>query len=141
MAHENSIALELPLRGSNEDHLEIFASVGARWGAYMAECVGVGLRLAARAGVSTVRQYSEKLKALEPSADATILADNVERLRIRPDATVITYQIAVSRADLATICNDLSRSGYRKNQTARFRVSAWRAFKLALREAGKMRVH
>jgi hypothetical protein len=136
------ISFELPIRGSNEDHLDIFAEAGATYGGILAEKIAAGFRQAKRAGVATatVVQYAKALKNFGLAADAAILAVKVARYALPPDATVKQYLTRVARGDLESMRADLVRRGYRENQIVRFRVSAWRAFKLALREAGKITV-
>jgi hypothetical protein len=133
-------SFELPIRGSNEDHLDIFAEAGATYGVVLGEKASANIRQAARAGVATVSEYAKALHSFGLAADAAILAVRVARFLLPPDATVRKYLIMERRADLELMCANLRRD-YRANQIARFRVSAWRKFKLIVRESEKTRAH
>jgi hypothetical protein len=133
------LSFRLPIPRSNELHLELFAEEGARHGADKAERINASLRQAARAGVATVRKYEKQLKAFMLAAELAQLVANLDRLSLRPEATFTEYLVALARLDFEETCSDLRRRGYHENCVARFRVSAWRAFKLAIREAGRTR--
>lgn len=134
---------QLPVRGSNADHLNIFTTAAETYGTGVAERVASTMRMAKRFGLegATVGDWLKKMRVLGLAADAAGIANLAGRRGVRQSATVDQYFVAVVRGDLEDACDDLRRRGYRDNQVARFRVRAWRAFKLALRRATQMRSH
>jgi len=135
------LLFKLPLRGSNEDHLDVITGAGETYGAGIAERTAANMRIAERLGLEckTVRDFLNELRAVGLPVIATQIAICASRLSVRISATVNRYLIAVVREDLEGTCSDLRRRGYRENQIRRFRVKAWRVFKLNLREAAKYR--
>jgi len=136
-------SFNLPLRGSNDDHLDIFASEGEAFGAALGEQVASNLRIASGHGLkgASVRDYLGALARAGLFVQSASEGVRFARLGVGLDATFERAMIATVRGDLRVNSDNLIRRGYRDNQVARFRVCAWRAFKLAIREAEKMKAH
>lgn len=141
MAEDTSLALDLPVPRSNEDHLEMFATAGLVVGSELAARIGLSLRLATGAGVSCLNDWLSTLTSHRLLADAANVAANARKVALPLETGVRQYFVAIVRSDLQMISRGLRSRGYRENQVARFKVSAWRSFKLKLREAERIRIH
>ena len=139
-----SITIDVPLPRSNEDHLEIFAAAGEKFGAALAEQIAANLRVAASCGLkgASVGKYLEKLSALGLVAGAEAERARLASLGICRDASHRSSLMATALGDIEFCCKqDLLRRGYRANQVARFKVRAWRAFKITIRKTLDAKVH
>lgn len=134
---------DLPLPRTNEDHLDMCAAAGAAYGALLGERVALVRRIAIKCGLlgKNVRAYLEALTAAGLAAAAAAEGGAFARLGVGYEAALDGAMMVVALGDLNGTSQDLRRRGYRQNQVARFRVSAWRVFKLAIREATKTRAH
>lgn len=138
------VLIDLPLPRSNEDHLEMFSQAGERLGAWLAEQVAGNLRTAAKCGLkgASISKYLEALSSFGMSDRAREERERLQALGVGLTASYQSGQFATALGDIQFCCRqDLERRGYRETQVARFKLCAWRAFKMAIRETLKVKVH